>query len=475
MDPEIQRLLDEGIAALRAGRKDEARSKLMQVIKADERNEYAWLYLSEAVDNDEDRQVCLENVLAINPANERAETELKALEAEMAREAGKADIVCPTCGTVNPPDSQRCLNCYALLDQATVSPPPLPGESVAGQEVLGQHPPREVQHKSFMEMLDTWAEIFALPKQERLDEEHAYARWGLVVPGILIASGITYFFTSLTNVGTSVLLPGGSPNWAQLVPCACGGAVGGAVMGLISFFINSGIFYLIARLFTGKGEFVVQSYLLSLVYGPFSLVFGIISPLMLLVVINPVLGLIPALIYLLLSILALMMSVRALKSTHGYGTGAALGTIFLPGIFFSCVGGLLSVLLAGSLQTTLPFAAPGLPAVITETPPAPTQQPAPTSPVSGEPRSDIPVPEEATIIVRSTAQVQYDIFQSPEAVGTYYKTQMPLQGWTPDTPNVIEAELVLLAYSKPDASVLIRASRSSESSPTRVVIDISEF
>jgi Flp pilus assembly protein TadD len=39
MDPEIQKSLDEGIAALRAGRKDEARSKLMQVIKADERNE----------------------------------------------------------------------------------------------------------------------------------------------------------------------------------------------------------------------------------------------------------------------------------------------------------------------------------------------------------------------------------------------------------------------------------------------------
>jgi hypothetical protein len=471
MDPEIQKSLDEGIAALRAGRKDEARSKLMQVIKADERNEYAWFYLSEAVDNDEDRQICLENVLTINPAHERAETELKALEAKMAREAAESGVVCPACGTINPPGSQRCLNCYALLDQAVVAPPPLPGETAAGQEM----PSREVRHKSFMEMLDTWAEMFALPKQERLDEEHAYARWGLVVPGILIASGITYFFTSLTNVGTSLLLPGGSPNWAQLLPCACGGAVGGAVMGLISFFINSGIFYLIARLFTGKGEFVVQSYLLSLVYGPFSLIFGIISPLMLLAVVNPVLSLIPALIYILVATLALMMSVRALKSAHGYGTGAALGTIFLPGIFFACVGGLLSLLLAGSIQTTLPFTAPRFPAEMLETPSIPTQQPTPLPPVGGEPRSDIPVPEEANLIVRSAVQIQYDIFQSPEAVGTYYKTQMPLQGWTLDTPNVVEAERVLLAYSKPGASILIQASRSSASSPTRVVIDISEF
>ncbi len=474
MDPETQNLLDEGIAALRAGRKDEARSKLMQVIKADERNEYAWLYLSEAVDSDEDRQICLENVLTINPANERAETELKALENKMAREAARS-VVCPACGTINPPGSQRCLNCYALLDQAVVAPSPLPGESAAGQASLGETPRREVRHKSFMEMLDTWAEVFAFPKHERLDEEHAYARWGLIVPGILIASGITYFFMSLTNIGTRVLLPGGSANWAQLVPCACGGAVGGAVIGLISFFIISGIFYFVARLFMGKGEFVVQSYLLSLVYGPFSLIAGIISPLILLIVVNPVLSLIPALIYILVAILALMISVRALKSAHGYGTGAALGTIFLPGIFFACVGGLLSLLLAGSLQTTVPFAVPGFPAAITEIPPTPIQQATPTLPVGGEPRSDIPVPEEATIRVRSAAQIQYDIFQSPEAIGSYYKTQMPLQGWTLDTPNVVEAERVLLAYSKPGASVLIQASRSSESSPTRVVIDISEF
>jgi hypothetical protein len=247
------------------------------------------------------------------------------------------------------------------------------------------------------------------------------------------------------------------------------------VIGLISFFISSGIFYFIARLFMGKGEFVVQSYLLSLVYGPFSLITGIISPLILLVVVSPVLSLIPALIYILVAILALMMSVRALKSAHGYSAGAALGTIFLPGIFFACVGGLLSLLLAGSLQTTVPFAVPGFPAVITEIPPTPIQQATPTLPVGGEPRSDIPVPEEATIRVRSAAQIQYDIFQSPEAIGSYYKTQMAEQGWTLDTPNVVEAERVLLAYSKPGASVLIQASRSSESSPTRVVIDISEF
>jgi hypothetical protein len=320
MDPEIQQLLDEGIASLSIGNKEEARRKLMQVINADERNEHAWLYLSEAVESDEDRQICLENVLTINPANNRAETELKALQEKMARgQVTEADLICPSCGVTNPPGSQRCLNCYADFEQAVPSQHPAPAEPSPGEVTVGEPPPREVQHKSFMEMLDTWAEMFTLPSQARLDEEQPYARWGLTIPGILLASGIAYFFVALTNVGATLLMPGGTLDPVKLLPIA---------------------------------------YLLSLVYAPFILVFGIFSPLMLLGAVQPALGVIPALIFIPVAILALIMTIRALKSTHGYGTGAALGTLFLPGIVFFCFGALLSTLLAESLMTTIPFTLP---------------------------------------------------------------------------------------------------------------------
>jgi hypothetical protein len=137
----------------------------------------------------------------------------------------------------------------------------------------------------------------------------------------------------------------------QLLPMACFGVVGGAVGGLISFILNSGLYYLVARIFGGRGDFTVQSYLLSLVYSPFNLVVGIISPLFLLMVLNPVLGIIPGLILAIVSILALIMWVRALKSAHGYGTGAALGTMFLPGIVFGCLCGFLPSLLGGGLSS----------------------------------------------------------------------------------------------------------------------------
>jgi hypothetical protein len=341
--------LDEGIASLRIGNKEEARRKLMQIINTDERNEAAWLYLSEAVESDEDREICLENALTINPTNERAETELKSLKAKMAQGRAQAvEVICPTCGVANPPGSQRCFSCYSPLDQVSAAPP------------LGTAQPsapcaraRDVQHKSFMEMLDTWAEMLALPRQTRLDDEHAYARWGLTVPGILLASGVTYFFVLLTNAGTAMLMPGGAFELGRLLPIACGGAALGAVAGLLSFFISSGLYYFFARLLQGRGEFVVQSYLLSLVYGPYSLVVSIIFPLTLLSAVNPLLGFIPTLILLPISILAIIMTVRALKSAHGYGTGSAIGTLLLPGIVLGCICGPLFALLGGGALSSL--------------------------------------------------------------------------------------------------------------------------
>jgi len=75
-------LLKQGITALNAGQKAEARRLLMQVVKEDERNEMGWLWLSGAVDTDEDRRVCLESVLVINPNNGMAKRGLASLTAK---------------------------------------------------------------------------------------------------------------------------------------------------------------------------------------------------------------------------------------------------------------------------------------------------------------------------------------------------------------------------------------------------------
>ncbi len=69
---DIEVLVKKGIEAYKEGQRDEAQRLLTQAVELDERNEKAWLWLSGAVDNDEDRRVCLENVLALNPDNAAA-------------------------------------------------------------------------------------------------------------------------------------------------------------------------------------------------------------------------------------------------------------------------------------------------------------------------------------------------------------------------------------------------------------------
>lgn len=79
--PDFADQLKLGIAALKAGKREKARVLLMQLIEADENNEQAWLWLSGAVETDEDRRICLENVLALNPDNQVAQKGMAKLQA----------------------------------------------------------------------------------------------------------------------------------------------------------------------------------------------------------------------------------------------------------------------------------------------------------------------------------------------------------------------------------------------------------
>lgn len=69
---ESRQWLQAGMKALKAGDRENARKLLLQVIKVDERNEQAWLWLSGAVTSQKERRTCLENVLSINPENQLA-------------------------------------------------------------------------------------------------------------------------------------------------------------------------------------------------------------------------------------------------------------------------------------------------------------------------------------------------------------------------------------------------------------------
>ncbi|MBN1221387.1 MAG: hypothetical protein JXM69_20860 [Anaerolineae bacterium] len=73
---EIDQWLEEGILAAKAGQNQQARFRLLDVVEQDQTNETAWYWLYQVFDRRDDRRICLENLLTINPDNEWARQEL---------------------------------------------------------------------------------------------------------------------------------------------------------------------------------------------------------------------------------------------------------------------------------------------------------------------------------------------------------------------------------------------------------------
>lgn len=86
-----QSLLERAIAAARAGRQDEVRQLLEQVLQANPYNEQAWLWMSGVAETDAERIGCLQQALALNPENTAARQRLAQLQArvEMGQPARK--------------------------------------------------------------------------------------------------------------------------------------------------------------------------------------------------------------------------------------------------------------------------------------------------------------------------------------------------------------------------------------------------
>ena len=73
---EIEKWLQEGITAAKAGEYQQGRFRLLDVVEQDRMNEAAWYWLYQVFDRQDDKRVCLENLVIINPDNRWAKQEL---------------------------------------------------------------------------------------------------------------------------------------------------------------------------------------------------------------------------------------------------------------------------------------------------------------------------------------------------------------------------------------------------------------
>ena len=107
----VEDLFQRAVAAFKAGNKDDARGLFMDVVEQDGQHEQAWLYLSALVESMEEQQICLENVLTLDPENQFAEEELDRVRSRLAQ------LFAPTYvpGEENPPPPMA-----ALLDVAKI-------------------------------------------------------------------------------------------------------------------------------------------------------------------------------------------------------------------------------------------------------------------------------------------------------------------------------------------------------------------
>jgi hypothetical protein len=79
MTANVDAMVRAGVEAYRAGKRAEARTLLERAIELDNYNEMAWMWLSAVVESPEEQLTCLENVVVINPDNERAKQGLRSL------------------------------------------------------------------------------------------------------------------------------------------------------------------------------------------------------------------------------------------------------------------------------------------------------------------------------------------------------------------------------------------------------------
>ncbi len=116
MPARITELLQQGIAAAKAGQKEQARGLLLQVTNLDETNLKAWLWLASVVDNPDEKLTCFNNALAIDPHNEAALKGLDLLQKQhTTARPTSLETKCPFCKAAISTMDSKCPHCQTPL------------------------------------------------------------------------------------------------------------------------------------------------------------------------------------------------------------------------------------------------------------------------------------------------------------------------------------------------------------------------
>jgi len=210
---EIERRLEWGIEAAKAGENARARDILVHVVELDQYNEQAWLWLSAVVETVVDKRACLENVLFINPDNAQAALELHHLRqsprdrstqtsafprlavsralagwVEMEEEDREDKQPVPSVAASLKPTGQVCSRCgyrnpgwVYVCDRCGADLRPVDLREIVS---AGSRP----RGRSFATLLEAWGGVFIFNRLLAFQPEVALASWGRSLTALVMAA-----------------------------------------------------------------------------------------------------------------------------------------------------------------------------------------------------------------------------------------------------------------------------------------------
>ena len=199
MKSQVELLLERGIEAAEAGEDRRARDIFIHVIELDQYNEDAWLWLSSVVTSPNDRIVCLENVLAINPDNVAADRDLQYFRRQpedplappsalprLTPAQGVHTQICPQCGYRNPGWAHICDRCGNTLRQVDL------------RTALG--PAAKPRRPHIATLLEAWFGVFTFDPAVAFLPERALASWKRGIGALLLGSLVVTPIRMLASV-----------------------------------------------------------------------------------------------------------------------------------------------------------------------------------------------------------------------------------------------------------------------------------
>jgi tetratricopeptide (TPR) repeat protein len=163
-----QERLREGIAAAKAGQRERARDLLIRVVEEDEENLQAWLWLSGVMDGLDDKEVCLENALELDPANEAARKGLDWVRRKKEAGLPPRRPVSPAAAVLGGDFGRRRVTAEPALPASTAGPAPAARSNTAAAAILREdfarrQPPPEPELPPPVPPPDEFADEYLCP------------------------------------------------------------------------------------------------------------------------------------------------------------------------------------------------------------------------------------------------------------------------------------------------------------------------